>query len=92
MSWSALVTPPAPRPPSPKHPPFTTKFFSTKSFGPGHLVGAGILAFGVVGITKFYLGRAREQSDRGRGISTPPDEARQLARVDNDRGQYGIKR
>ena len=97
MKWSALTTPPPPRPPSPKHPLFTTKFFSTKSFGPGHLVGAAALVFGVVGITKLFVDHGREEADRERQRALPSrpltaDTTRvQPATNENARGQYGRK-
>ena len=101
MTWSAvkktLTTPPPPRPPSPKPPLFTKRFFSTKSFGPGHLVGAGILALGAIGLTKF-IRRSREEAEQARQFlapsarpaGPPPDEPK-LAKVENARGQYGKK-
>ena len=107
MTWAAvkktLTTPPLPRPPPPKHPTFTRDFFSTKSFGPGHLVGAGILVFGVVGLTKYFIKRGREQAEQNlaqqrqqqpqqlqRPVAPAPDEAR-LAEAENARGEYGNK-
>ena len=78
MTWAELTTPPAPRPPAPTHPLFTTKFFSTTSFGPGHLVGAGLLVFGIGAIVKVALGGSRDrQAAPGRAV------------VQNPRGQYG---
>lgn len=83
MTWTdvkrTLTTPPPPRPPSPKHPLFTRKVFSTKSFGPGHVIGASILVFGLVGITKFFIGRSKDEAAK----------APRLAQDDNTRGQYG---
>jgi hypothetical protein len=98
MKRSALTTPPPRRPPPPKHPLFTTKFFSTKSFGPGHLFGAGVLVFGLVGISKFFIARGKEEAERSRRLARPspptrrPEEDPQLAQVENARGQYGRKR
>lgn len=92
MKWSALTTPPPRRPPPPKHPLFTTKFFSTKSFGPGHIVGAGILVFGVVGISKLFIARGHEEATRRLVQSARPKRSEDdptLARVENERGQYG---
>ena len=100
MTWAdvkkTLTTPPPPRPPPPKHPTFTTDLFSTKSFGPGHLLGAGVLVFGVVGLTKYFIKRGREQAEQTREFlarqpqpaGPPPDQAR-LAKVENQRGEYG---
>ena len=93
-----LTTPPPPRPPPPKYPTFTTDFFSTKSFGPGHLVGAGVLIFGIVGLTKYFIKRGREQAEQtreflaqpARPAGSPPDHAT-LAKVENQRGEYGNK-
>lgn len=102
MTWAdvkkTLTTPPPSRPPSPKAPLFTKDFFSTKSFGPGHLVGAGVLVFGIVGLTKFFIKRGREQAEQrqflaqqsARPAGPPPDEAK-LAKVENARGEYGKK-
>jgi len=90
MKWSALTTPPPPRPPPPKHPLFTTKFFSTKSFGPGHIVGAGILVVGLVGLSKVFVSRgqaeARKLAEQPRPPRRPED-----ARAENERGQYEKK-
>jgi hypothetical protein len=80
MKLSFLTTPPPPRAPSPKHPLFTTKILSTKSFGPGHVVGTGILVLGIVGLSKFFI--ARTEAARARKTSS-------VAQVDNARGQYG---
>lgn len=90
MKWSDLTKPPAVRSSPPKHPLFTKDFFSTKSFGPGHLVGAGILVFGIVGISKLFIARGQEKAERFRAPRVP-DRAPALATVENDRGQYGRK-
>jgi len=99
MTWldvkKTLTTPPPPRPPPPKAPLFTTDFFSTKSFGPGHLVGAGVLAAGIFGLTKFFIKRGRDQQPRdflaqqpqARPAGRSSDEAT-IAQT-NQRGQYG---
>ena len=100
MTWSdvkkTLTTPPPPRPPStPKYPLFTTDLFSTKSFGPGHLVGAGVLVLGIVGLTKFFISRGRAQAEETRRLAEQPRLARRpedepkLAQAENERGQYG---
>ena len=103
MTWpevkKTLTTPPPPRssPPRPKQPIFTTDPFSTKSFGPGHLVGAGVLVFGIVGLTKFFISRGRAQAEETRRLAEQPRLARRpedepkLAQADNERGQYGKK-
>jgi len=83
-----LTTPPPPRPPEPKHPLFTKKFFSTKSFGPGHIVGAGVLVLGIGGLTKFFISRGQAEAGRTRPPRRPEDEPKR-AQVDNERGQYG---
>jgi hypothetical protein len=75
---------------------FTTKVFSTKSFGPGHLIGAGALVVGLVGITKLFVARSRAEATRGPAPPPvpprrPEDESR-LAHVENNRGEYGKKR
>lgn len=89
MTWTdvkrTLTTPPPPRPPPPKHPLFTRSFFSTKSFGPGHLVGAAALAFGVVGLAKLFIGLGREQAERESQLARPS------VAPTNARGQYGRK-
>jgi hypothetical protein len=98
MKWPSLTTPPPPRPPPPKQPLFTTKFFSTKSFGPGHIVGAGILVLGLVGLSKIFVARGQEEADRVRRLTQPsplarrPEEDSKLAQGDNERGQYGKKK
>jgi len=96
MRKSIFTMPPSPRPPPPKYPLFTTKFFSTKSFGPGHLVGAGLLVLGVVGLGRF-VGRRRAEAERARRMAEPPRPPRRpeaepaLAQVENARGEYGAK-
>ena len=110
MTWpdvkKILTTPPPPRPPPPKAPLFTTDPFSTKSFGPGHLVGAGVLVFGLYGLTKYFISRSRAQAEDTRRYlaqqqplpagspGRPPQEPREptLARAENQRGEYGNKR
>jgi hypothetical protein len=100
MTWSdvkkTLTTPPPPRPPPPKAPLFTTDFFSTKSFGPGHLVGAGVLAVGIVGLAKFFIKRGREQAEQTREFlaqqprpASPLPDVATVAQTENQRGQYG---
>ena len=87
-----LTSPPPRRPPEPRHPTFTTDVFSTKSFGPGHLLGLGILGVGIYGITKYFVNRSRETSGearRGLASSPPILPNSQLARVENVRGTYG---
>jgi hypothetical protein len=84
VKWSALTAPPPVRPPPPKRPLFTTKVFSTKSFGPGHLIGAGALVVGLVGITKLFVARSRAEATR--------DPESRPTRVENNRGEYGKKR
>ena len=109
MTWSTvkktLTTPPPSRPPPLKYPLFTTDPFSTKSFGPGHIVGAGVLVVGLVGLMKFFIARGRDQAEetrrlaqRGVPVSPPPSPAPEstepeppLAKVENQRGQYGTK-
>lgn len=70
------------RSPPPNPPLFTTEFFSTKSFGPGHVVGAGILAVGLYGIVKACTTRVQ-------GLSHSSASQTALAQPANDRGQYG---
>jgi hypothetical protein len=98
MKWSALTIPPPRRLPPPKHPLFTRDFFSTKSFGPGHVVGAGILVLGLVGLTKLFVARGQEEAGRSREPARPrwPVDAAKLAQTDNAqtdnaRGEYGQK-
>ena len=68
----ALTTPPPPRSPPPKYPFFTRDVFSTKSFGPGHVVGAAMLVFGLVGIAKLFIGLGEEEAERMRARSSQP--------------------
>jgi hypothetical protein len=101
MKWSSFTTPPAVRPSPPKQPLFTTKFFSTKSFGPGHIVGAGILVVGVVGLSKLFIARGEDERERARCLaqaqapsqfpSRGPADGPKLAKVENSRGEYGVK-
>lgn len=104
MTWAdvkrTLTTPPPPRPPPPKYPTFTKDFFSTKSWGPGHLVGAGILVAGIVGVSKFFIDRGKEEAERARRLvrTSPPmpapqrsDEGTKVAQTENARGEYGRK-
>lgn len=105
MTWSdvkkTLTTPPPPRPPPPKYPLFTTDFFSTKSFGPGHLVGAVVLFGGLFGVVKYVIAQADEsrrvaQQQRPSPAGTPPGPPPEpkepsLAKIENQRGQYGRK-
>jgi hypothetical protein len=82
--YETLTTPPPPKP-APKLPPF----------GPQHLVGAGILAVGLWGITKLFIRSAQKQSAQrlreAREGAPPPaspqDQA--MAHVGPSRGQYG---
>ncbi len=84
MTWSdvkkTLTTPPSPRRASPKYPLFTTDPFSTKSFGPGHLVGAGALLFGLYGLTKLATARGRAQAEETRRLAEqrPPRRPRTI--------------
>jgi hypothetical protein len=89
MKWSVLTNPPRPQKPPKKAPLFTTKFQSTKSFSPGHLVGAGILVAGVVGIAKLFIdhGKAVAEETRRQAEGLPPHPA--VAQADNPRGHYG---
>lgn len=80
--------------PPPKHPVFTKNFTSTKSFGPGHIVGAGILVLGIVGLTKLVIDRGKTEAERTRRLADQlrprrPETEPTLAQVDNERGQYG---
>jgi hypothetical protein len=67
---------------SSRQPWFTLNPLSTKAFGPGHVIGAGILVFGTIAVAKgliaHHAAKIREQS------------ARRVA--ENDRGQYGERR
>ena len=99
MKWAALTTPPRPRRPPPKAPLFTREFQSTKSFSPGLIVGTGILVLGVVGITKLFVDRGKEEAARARRLAesppsrpTSPTSDPKLAQVENARGQYGKQR
>ena len=99
MTWSnvkkTLTSPPPPRPPPPKYPLFTTDFFSTKSFGPGHLVGTVVLVGSLVGIAKFFIARGQAEAERSRLAAQPrplrPEDEPKLAQSENARGQYGKK-
>ncbi len=109
MTWAdvkkGLTTPPPPRPPPPKYPLFTKDFFSTKSFGPGHIVGAVVLIGGLFGISKYFIARGQAQVEENRrywaqqqqqrpvpaGAPPPPPPEPSLARIENQRGQYGRK-
>ena len=90
MTWSdvkkTLTAPPPLRPPPPKYPLITKDVFSTTSFGPGHLIGAGVLVLGIVGLTKLFIKRGREQAEQA---SLPPSQDPRLAKAENARGQYG---
>jgi len=77
------------------HPLFTKKFFSTKSFGPGHIVGAGILVLGIGGLAKFFISRGQAEAERARKFAqssrpTGLNESK-VAQAKNERGQYGKK-
>lgn len=104
MTWTEVKktlttppSPPSPQPPPPKYPLFTTDPFSTKSFGPGHIIGAGVLLFGLYGLTKFFVARGRAQAEETRRLADqgrppprrPEDDEPQLAQAQNQRGQYG---
>jgi hypothetical protein len=80
MNWKALTYPPKPQKPAKKAPLFTTKFQSTKSFSPGHLVGAGILVAGVYGMTKLLIEHGQASTEETR---------RAAGSADNPRGRYG---
>jgi hypothetical protein len=89
---SIFTTLPPPRPPPPKYPLFTTKFFSTKSFSPGHIVGAGVLVIGTVALTKLFIARGKAESERVLRTAVPsarPEDEMMAARSGNERGQYG---
>ncbi len=62
-----------------KHPLFTRRVFSTKSFGPGHVLGAGILVFGTAAIAKLFIARGRVEAREAHGSQ----------RAANARGEYG---
>lgn len=91
MTWSdvkrTLTEPPPSRPPPPKHPLFTKSFFSTKSFGPGHVVGATALVFGLVGLAKLFIGLGKEEAERASRLARPSVPPRGFA-AENERGQY----
>lgn len=100
MTWAdvkkTLTSPPPSRRPPPKHPLFTTDFFSTKSFGPGHLVGAVVLVGSLVGIAKFFIARSQAEAERSRLAAQPrpprlPEDDPKIAQAENERGQYGTK-
>lgn len=106
MTWTevkkTLTTPPPPRPPALKYPLFTTDPFSTKSFGPGHLVGAAVLVGSLYGLTTFFIRRGRAQAARDLQLAQQPqplqppvpartrDDAR-VAQTANERGSYGSR-
>jgi hypothetical protein len=95
MKWPQLTTPPPSRPPESKHPLFTKKFFVTKSFGPGHIVGAGILVLGIGGLARYFIKRGQSEAEATRGqlakqASPGPSEPK-VAQAKNARGQYGKK-
>jgi hypothetical protein len=54
---------------------------ATQPLGPQHLVGAGILVVGVVGLAKLFIAIGHAKASQSGGT--------QRARVDNARGQYG---
>ena len=89
-----LTTPLPPRRPS-KPPLFTKSLFSTKSFGPGHLIGAGVLVLGIVGMTKLFIARGQAEAERTRRLAEQPRPPRRpedepkIAQAENERGQYG---
>ena len=88
----SYFTSPPPRKPLAKparHPIFTSKFLSTKSFGPGHLFGTGILVIGTFAIAKAVI--AHGQGEAARLLAQP---ARRRSNdvadaADNERGAYG---
>ena len=67
MTWDdvkkTLTTPPPPRPPPPKYPLFTKDVLSTKSFGPGHIVGAVGLIGGLFVLTRYFVRRGQAQAE-----------------------------
>lgn len=87
-----LVSPPPVRPPPPKHPLFTTDVMSTKSFGPGHILGAGILVGGLFLVTRHFVRKSQAATGRLDDARTvppgPPVEEPKVASF-NQRGQYG---
>lgn len=63
------------------------QLFSTKSFVPGHVVGAAILAFGTIAVTKAFLAAAR---DKQRAPSAPGADLMHVPpHASNERGHYG---
>jgi len=90
--WQTLTTPPPPKP-APKLPPF----------GSEHLVGAGVLAAGLFGITWLFIRAAKKQSaevlrQAEQGVPPlmqaqqgplPQDQA--TAQTGPSRGQYGYR-
>lgn len=80
--------------PEPKYPLFTSDFFSTKSFGPGHLFGAAVLAGTLYGTIKYLVHRSRDEQARGYpppvpGWATnPPVTSPAMATVADTRGRY----
>ena len=104
MTWlevkkTLTTSSPPPRRPPPKSPLFTTDPFSTTSLGPGHLVGAGVLVFGLYGLTKLFVARGRAQAGEARRLAEQPRSVRRseddpkitqekIVQVENTRGQY----
>jgi hypothetical protein len=85
MRASYFTTPPPPLKQSPnKHPLFTSKFFSTKSFGPGHLVGAGMLVIGTALIAKAFVAHGQEAARMAVQPRRRPEDV-----AENERGEYG---
>ena len=78
MSWAdvkkTLTTPPPPRPPPPKYPLFTKDVFSTKSFGPGHIIGAAGLIGGLFVFTRYLVRRGQAQAEafQQQAMAKPP--------------------
>ena len=78
MNWAdvkkTLTTPPPPRPPPPKYPLFTKDVFSTKSFGPGHVIGAAGLVGGLFGLTRYLVRRGQAQAEafQQQAMAKPP--------------------
>jgi hypothetical protein len=78
-----LTTPPPPKP-APKLPPF----------GPQHLVGAGVLAFGLWGLTKLFIRAGQKQSaqrllEAQQGAPASQLQDQTMAQAGPSRGQYG---